>query len=603
MATNDKIIRKSVPLSSADFDTIKTSLKTFLQQRPELADYDFDGSSTNVLLDLLSYNSHVNAFFLNMVGNEAFLKAAVRRASVVARAEANGYNAKSMRSASTTLYVKLVPTTPAVFIPIPKYTVFPASANGISFNFYTLDDVQLYPDTNGDYVYADLPVFEGKFLTHKFVVDQLAIDQGVVIPNVNVDNTLLRVSIAESTTSTNFVEYKQIENIVDVTPNSPVYFVRENEGFVNVYFGDGTLGLPLVLGSVVEIIYPISSGDAANGITKFTLGSSLDNVTSSVVIATSSTYGGAQAESIESIKLNAPQSYQTQNRALCAQDYTTIVKQFYANAQDVIAWGGEDNIPPAYGKVFVSIKPHSGYYMTKAEKNVVYTLLKKKNVAGITPSIVDADYIFLNLNVVFDYNKDQTNLGAGELQTMVGTRIFAYSESSLSRFDAVMRKSVISRIIDNSDPSIISNTFKTTMEKRLFPTLGVSNGISLLYNNQVVPGTLVSTTFTFNNNPACYFADNGNGVVGIFALVSSVVKTISANAGTIDYTNGQVTLNNITISDINNAATQQDIQTGAYFMSFAASPVNDDISPTGQQIVEIATVVAVGKLPNSSFIG
>lgn len=598
MATNDKIIRRSIPLASADFDSIKSSLKEFMKQRPELADYDFDGAMANVLLDQLSLNTHINAFYLNMIGNEAFLKTAVRRDSVVARSEALNYTPSTIRSSSTEVYIQLFPSGTPAYIDIPKYSVFPASGTGISYNFYNLDSVRVVPDINGDYIVDGVEIVEGKFLTHRFVVDANIIEKGIIIPNVNVDSTRMEISIAENTTSTNFINYPPSSNIIDLNSDSEVYFVRELDGFLNVYFGDGFTGKQLVLGSVIRVTYPISSGEASNGAASFTLASSIPGVTSSNVVANSPSFGGAAAESIESIKINAPRYFEAQNRGVTADDYEILVKKQFPNYEDVIAWGGEDNDPPAYGKVFLSIKPASGFYMTQTEKNKVVTFLKTKRVVSITPVIVDPEYIFVKARTTVEYNKDITDKTSGEIEVLVSDRLLTYSDASLSRFDKTMRKSVLSRIIDMSDTSIVSNTLSLTMEKRLFPSIDQKKSISFTFNNPVKENSFISSTFTFNGAAGCYFQSVGNKV-SIFRKSGLSTFIVFDNAGTIDYSTGTITTSPIEIDAIPQNELLKDESTGQYYISLSAIPSGDDISAGRKQIVQIlscdATAVPVSK--------
>jgi len=588
MAANDKIIRKSVPLASADFDSIKNSLKEFLKQRPELADYDFDGSVLSVLLDELSLNSHINAFYLNMVGNEAFLKSAVRRDSVVSRAEAIGYVPRSISSSIAKLYIELIPSniTPPSFIDVPKYTQFSTSASGLTFIFQSVDDVRITADSNGKFVIDDVEVVEGKFLTHRFVVDDNIIKHGVIIPNINVDSLRIEVVIAENTTTSNFVTHKKSSDIAILNSDSEVYFIRESEGFINVYFGDGVIGKAPVTGSVVRVTYPVSSGPAANGAVVFSLLSSISGVDSAVTIPSDPSFGGADAESIESIKLNAPRFFETQNRAVTKFDYEAIVRNKYSNIDDVVVWGGEDNVPPVYGKVFIAIKPESGYYMSITEKSAVVSIVKKYNVLSITPIVVDPDYIFVKIVAVVDFSDSLSDVTPGEIQTIVSNRIFAYSDSSISRFDKTLRKSVLSRIIDNSDPSIISNTFGMTLEKRFFPITNEVRQIQQSFSNPIVPGSVTSSEFIFNGATNCFYHSYGE-VLGIYRNVGASVFTIIKNAGVVNNETGEIITNPIEIDGISNSITQKDELTGAYFMSFNATPAHENVATNNRQIVQI----------------
>lgn len=601
MTTNDKIIRRSVPLASADFDSIKESLKAFLKERPELSDYDFDGSVANLLLDELSLNTHINAFYLNMVGNEAFLKTAIRRDSVVARAEALNYFPRTVRSAIAEAFIELFPVGTPSFIDIDKYTVFTASATGLSFTFYNDDAIRVPRDSTGRYVYDGLKLIEGKYLTHRFVVDDTIIEKGIVIPNVNVDSSRIEVAIAENSISTNFVDYEISDNIVSLNGDSKVYFIRELDGFLNVYFGDGVVGKRPIIGSVIRVIYPISSGNAANGAVSFALASAIPGVTGASVTTTSPAFGGDVAETIESIKINAPRFFETQNRAVTASDYESILKKYYQNIDGVAVWGGEDNNPPRYGRVMIAIKPSSGYYMTRTEKSTIESILKKYNVLAVKPIIVDPEYVFVKVSCHVDYNASLSDKTSGQIENLVSSRVIAFSDTFLSKFDKTLRKSVISRTIDYSDPSIISNTLSMTMEKRFFPKINEKSQIIISYDNAIQDNGIISSTFTFNGASGCYFKSVGNAI-GIFRNSGTSVLTVDDNVGSIDYEAGTITTEAIEIDAIPEIASQKDEISGQYFITFTATPRDDDIEAGQRQIVQIISCTVTAEEVDKSDI-
>lgn len=601
MTTNDKIIRRSVPLASADFDSIKESLKAFLTERPELSDYDFDGAVANLLLDELSLNTHINAFYLNMVGNEAFLKTAIRRDSVVARAEGLNYFPRTVRSAVAEAFIELFPVGNPAFIDIDKFTAFTASATGLSYTFYNTDAVRVIPDSTGRYVFDGLQLVEGKFLTHRFVVDSNIIEKGIIIPNVNVDSTRIEVAVAENSISTNYVEHELSDNIVTLDSESKVYFIRELDGFLNIYFGDGIVGKKPIIGSVIRVIYPISSGNAANGAVSFALASAIPGVTSASITTTSPAFGGDVAETIESIKINAPRFFETQNRAVTAFDYESILRKYYQNIDGVAVWGGEDNIPPRYGRVILAIKPSSGYYMTRTEKSNVEAILKKYNVVAVKPVVVDPEYIFVKINCQVDYNSSLSDKTAGQIENLVASRVLTFSGTFLSKFDKTLRKSVISRTIDYSDPSIVSNTFTMVMEKRVFPTINEKSQINITYDNPIKENGIVSSTFTFNGASGCYFKSVGD-VVGIFRNSGTSVLTVDDNVGNIDYETGTITTEAIEIDAIPEVASQKDEISGQYFITFTATPRDDDIEAGQRQIVQIISCTVAAEEVDKSDI-
>ncbi len=586
METNDKIIRRSVPLASADFDSIKDSLKEFLKERPELSDYDFDGAVSNLLLDELSLNTHINAFYLNMVGNEAFLKTAVRRDSVVARAEALNYFPRTIRSAIAQAFIELFPVGTPSYIDVEKYTAFTASTTGLSFSFYNSDAFRVSRDATGRYTFDGMNLVEGKFLTHRFTVDANIIERGIIIPNVNVDSSHIKVSIAENAISTNYIDYELSDNIVNLNDSSEIYFIRETEGFLNIYFGDGIIGKRPIIGSVIRVIYPISSGPAANGAVNFALASAIPGVTSASVTTTSPAFGGDAAETIDSIKINAPRFAETQNRSVTAFDYESILRKYYQNIDGVAVWGGEDNNPPRYGRVILAIKPSSGYYMTRTEKSKVEAILKKYNVIAVKPIIVDPEYIFVRVSTTVDYSSFSSDKTSGQIENIVANRVLTYSDTFLSRFDKSLRKSVISRLIDYSDPSIVSNVSFLTMEKRVFPVINKKAQINVDFSNELKENSVTSSNFTFNGAVGCYFKSVENKI-GIYRNSGTNILTVDADVGVIDYDTGIISIDSIEIDDIPQVDSQKDEISGQYYITFSATPRQDDIDAGQRQIVQI----------------
>lgn len=586
METNDKIIRRSVPLASADFDSIKDSLKEFLKERPELSDYDFDGAVSNLLLDELSLNTHINAFYLNMVGNEAFLKTAVRRDSVVARAEALNYFPRTIRSAIAQAFIELFPVGTPSYIDVEKYTAFTASTTGLSFSFYNSDAFRVSRDATGRYTFDGVNLVEGKFLTHRFTVDANIIERGIIIPNVNVDSSHIKVSIAENAISTNYIDYELSDNIVNLNDSSEIYFIRETEGFLNIYFGDGIIGKRPIIGSVIRVIYPISSGSAANGAVNFALASAIPGVTSASVTTTSPAFGGDAAETIDSIKINAPRFAETQNRSVTAFDYESILRKYYQNIDGVAVWGGEDNNPPRYGRVILAIKPSSGYYMTRTEKSKVEAILKKYNVIAVKPIIVDPEYIFVRVSTTVDYSSFSSDKTSGQIENIVANRVLTYSDTFLSRFDKSLRKSVLSRLIDYSDPSIVSNVSFLTMEKRVFPVINKKAQINVDFSNELKENSVTSSNFTFNGAVGCYFKSVENKI-GIYRNSGTNILTVDADVGVIDYDTGIISIDLIEIDDIPQVDSQKDEISGQYYITFSATPRQDDIDAGQRQIVQI----------------
>lgn len=587
MAT-DNLTRKSIPLASPDFDAIKASLKEYLKAQDELADYDFESSTSAALIDLLSLNSHFNAFYLNQVGNEAFLATAVKRDSVVARASALNYVPRSAVSASAQLFVEFVATGNPDYIDIPADTIFTASAGGQTFYFRTDDVYRIYRSAENTYRFDGVEIIEGKKLTHTFSIDASVKRDGVSIPNVNVDSSRLVVDVRDNTTSASFVRYSASESVLDIDSESLVYFVSEREGgLVGIQFGDDVLGRSLILGGEVRVAYFISSGAAANGIGAFTLASPIPGATLTSLVVVTPAAGGSVPESIESIKFNAPKAYEAQERAVTASDYTAIIRRFYSNLEDIIAYGGEEVEPPQFGKVFISIKPTTGFYLTEVEKEKVKALVKKYNVLTVRPVVVDADFIFVDVDTSVDFDGTLTDLSDGQMKTLINDEIESYNTGQISKFDKELRFSVLMRMIDNAEASIISNTTRLSLAKRSYAKVGGKQDLDIDFNNTIVPGTLVSSKFTFNNQENCYFEDN-EGIIQITKLLGTGTIIVAPNYGTVNYETGYIQINGFETQELSGQFVDE--LTGERYIRFTAEPSELNVNPDQRQIVVIDNI-------------
>lgn len=590
-------VRKSIPLATPDFDAIKTALKTYLKGQDKFTDYDFEGSVMATLLDLLSYNTHFQAFYLNLVGNEAFLSTAVKRDSVVARAKDLGYVPRSAICASAQLFLEMTSATPVSFIDIPENTMFNATAQGSSYIFRTLDTQRVFRNSGGTYSISNLEIVEGKRLTHTFAITDEEIKSGVVIPNTNVDATRLRVYVRDNTTSASFERYERADDIMAQDENSKVYYISEVEGgLTSVYFGDGVISRALILGGEVKIDYMISSGEAPNSIGAFSLSSAISGADSTTIEVVSAATGGSLPESIESIKFRAPKSYETQNRAVTAGDYEEILRQNYSNVDDVICWGGEDNEPPQFGKVFISIQPTVGFFITSAEKEKIQALLKKYNVVTVQPVVVDADYVFVTVSTVVDYDSTQTDKTDGQMIQTVSDAIFEYNSAVLSKFDNDLRFSVLVRNIDASEPSIISNSTTLMLSKRVYPVIDVPQDLNVSFGNAVKTGSIQSSTFTYNGFTDCFFEESvtfGKLNISKFSGASKII--VAPNVAYIDYTTGTITASGIEFDMV--PSQYVDETTLEPYIKIWATPVTTDISANQRQIIEIdETMVSVNRL-------
>jgi hypothetical protein len=571
---------ESLPIASPDFTSLESSLKNYLKSRPELSDYDFDGSVLSTIVGLLAYNSTMNAYYLNQVANEAFLETASQRNSVVMNAQDLGYEVGSKTAAYAYIQLTLTEAIPSgnTFVTMPAANaVFSASVNNAAFTFRSLNDVYLTKDASGKFV-ADVLIYEGKQFEHNISVTQDILDNGYLIPNAGIDTKTIQIWV-------NNIVYEKVVNIVaELGGSSKVFFVSDSFGKTKITFGDGIIGRKPIIGESIKIKYLKPAGDLANGIGTFSMVGSYAGYTSATetIVAAS---GGTGEETIASIKFNAPKWFESQGRCVTAEDYRVIATKLFSNISDIIVWGGEDNEPPVYGKVFLSIKPYSGYYLTTADKLSMVAKLKKYNVVTVQPEIIDPDYVYVDIAATVEYKQSETMFDQVGIAGVVKTAVQTYATTELGKFSTPIRYSRIVNVMLDSDTSIKSVKFSTFISKHITPVVGGYSDIALDFKNPIKPGTLISSKFTFNNYSDCKFIDDGFGVIKI--VESGTLNVINPTAGTIDYTTGLINISRTYL-----VSTDQTLKesTGIVYMNFNAQSSDLDINTTQRNILVIDKV-------------
>ena len=590
-------------ISELDFDGIKSNLKTFLSQQDEFTDYDFEGSGMSTLLDVLAYNTHYLGYNANMLANEMYLDSADLRSSVVSLAKQVGYTPTSCTSATATLDVLVSPASGAS-LTMSRGTKFTTTVDGQSYSFVNNADVSITP-TDGVYKFSNLKVHEGSYLNYKYTANTSDIDQRFIIPNDSVDTTTLTVKIQESSSDATTSTYTLASGITGLDSTSKVYFLQEVEGGrFEVYFGDGVLGKAVADGNIVILDYINTNRDAPNGATTFTLSGTVGGFSSATITTISNASGGTGLESISSIKYNAPRDYTAQDRAVTAEDYKTLVKGLYANAQAVQVYGGEDAATPDYGKVYISIKAKSGSNLTVATKESIVQSLKSYAVASVTPVIIDPETTFITLVVNFKYNSGTTTKDVTTLQTNVLTKIASYNNDTLEDFAGMFRYSKLTEAVNAADTSILSNITTVKMYKYFTPTLSSGLKYTLSFNNALYNphsghnssggGIISSTGFKINDDDSLnehFLDDNGAGVLRVYYLSGTTRVYTDTTYGTVDYATGEVILTSANITSISNV----DGATSTQVRVFAV-PSSNDIVPVRNQVLSIDT-------SNSSITG
>ncbi len=583
-------------ISELDFDGIKANLKNFLSQQDEFRDYDFEGSGMSVLLDILAYNTHYMGFNANMLANEMFLDSADVRASVVSKAKQVGYTPTSAIASQAKIDVVVNNATGAT-LTMSRGTQFTTTVDGTAYNFVNNADISITP-VDGVYKFSNVDIFEGTYLNFKYTVNTSDIDQRFIIPNNNVDTSTLTVKVQESSSDSTTNTYTLATGITGLDSTSKVYFLQEVEnGRFEVYFGDGVLGKTVADGNIIIFDYINTNRTEANGATTFSLGGTIGGVSNATITTVDNASGGADPESITSIKYNAPRDYTSQDRAVTADDYKVLVKRLYANAQAVQVYGGEDAATPEYGKVFISIKAKSGTNLTESTKASIVNSLKQFAVASVRPAIIDPETTFITLDTTFKYDTTATTKDSTTLATNVLAAIATYNNDTLENFTGVFRYSKLLQLINEADTSILSNITTVKMYKTITPTLNSSLKYTVSFNNAFYNphsghnasggGVISSTGFKINNDSSTnehFLDDDGAGNLRVYYLSGTTRIYTSSSFGTVNYSTGEVVLTSANITSISNI----DGVASTLFRVFAI-PNSNDIVPVRNQVLQIDT--------------
>ena len=600
-------------VTELDFDDIKENLKTFLKAQNRFKDYDFEGSGMNILLDTLAYNTHYLAFNTNMVANEMFLDSAALRSSVVSHAKMLGYEVTSARAPIASLNV--IVTTNTDTLTMPAGTKFSASIGSNSYSFVTISDIT-GNNVAGQIVFNETPVYEGSFITATYTVDTSDASQRFLLTDNRADINTLTVSVQNSVSDTETTTYTKATDITQLTSTSTVYYCQEVEaGRFEIYFGDGIVSKAVSDGNIITMKYVVTNKTEANGVSSFTAPSSISGETAVSVQTLSRAVGGAEPESINSIKLKAPLDYSSQGRAVTTEDYKIFVKKLFPNTQAVSVWGGEDGSfdpslgvlsTPEYGKVFISIKSTTGLDLSSVQKANLVSALAPFKVSSITPVIVDAETTFIILNVTAQYNKNATTSSPSELEAKILTTLTDYNDTTLQDFNSPFRHSLVTRLIDQSDISILNSTATVVMGKLFTPNIGIEQSYTINFNNKIYHphsnhaadmGGVISTTgfqltegssFTENDEGVIreYFLDdNGRGEIRLYYLDAQTRVYNPKMAGTVDYHAGIVKLepmNFAAVSNVDGSVSKR--------IRMTAIPDSYDIVPVRNQILELDLV-------------
>lgn len=577
-------------VTELDFDTIKQNLKNFLNQQSEFTDYDFEGSGLSVLLDLLAYNTHYNAYYLNMVANESFLDTALLRDSVVSHAKTLGYVPYSQRAPIATInFTAQSATSNSGSLTIPSGFAFLSNQiDNTSYNFVVLDEITV-SKANNQYYFENLDIYEGQLVTYVFNYDQASNPKQVFnLPDVNIDTTTIKVTSIPAAGNTQVTVYNKVTDVLDVTSTSEVYYVQENKGGkFQIYFGNDVVGKKLPDGAVVSVTYLVTNGTAADKANNFvataTLVDSLnEGINNYVISPVSAASGGSLRESVDEIKFGAPAQFTTQNRLVTFKDYESYIKKNYPSVDSLSVWGGEDETPPVYGKVFVSLKPKQNYYISETEKQrIIDDIIKPKAIVSVGAEIIDPQYLYLLINNYVEYDKKKTTQSAEAIKTSIRSAILNYNNTNLNKFDATLILSKLQDVVDGVDLNAIRGSETLLrLQKRFVPELNVSKTYDIQFNAELHRGTttnrlassefdvfdslgvrrtaqleevpnsytgiteinVTNPGFGYTTAPTVTITGDGTGATAVATIINGRVQKITVTNRGTDYTTALITL-------------------------------------------------------------
>ncbi len=595
-------------ITELDFDQIKTNLKVFLQAQPEFSDYNFEGSGFAVLLDLLAYNTHYLGFNANMLANEMYLDSADVRANIVSLAKMLGYTPSSAKAPMASIDV-VVNDARGTTLTMNKGSVFTSSVDGTTYNFITNSDTTTSP-VDGIYKFSSVPIYEGTPVTFRYTVDTQDPDQKFIIPSVDADTTTLRIKIQKSLTDTTSETYTGVSGLLNLNNESKIYFLSETDtGKFEVKFGDGVIGKKLEQGNIIIMDYIVTNKRDSNGANLFNPTGNIGGFSNITVTTISEAQGGSAPETKESIRFNAPLQYTAQDRAVTTSDYETKVRSIYPNAQSVSAWGGEDDETPVYGIVKIAIKPTSGSSLTTQTKSDIVKQLKEYNVASVSPVIVDPEITSIVINSTAKYDERATTKDANTIKADIINTLGTYNVSTLQKFDSMFRHSKVVKLIDDTDNSILSNITTLKIRKSFIPTLNSSLKYSVFFRNAVynphtghnstAGGVVTSSGFKVQgSNNEQFLDDDGNGNIRRYYLSGATRVYTNSTQGTINYTNGEITINSLQITEISNIR-----GSASTVIELTVQPASNDIVPVRDQILELDIPNSTIAVQKDSFVG
>lgn len=584
---------RRINASELDFNELKSNLISYMQEQPgAFQDYNFEGSAMNTMIDVLSYITHINSVNANFALNETFLDTAQLRESVVSHAKLLGYTPRSTKPSAAIVDIEMVnpiniQDDEGNYLPLSlvRGTVFTTTINSVTHNLIAEATHTTTRDATGRYIFTGVKLVQGQLNNRTYVYDETGFEHYLLQDNfVNTDTMI--VEVYESQTSSKYDTFANIPNIIDINKASTAYFLEESRsGFYEIKFGDGIIGKRLTPGNIIKINYLTVGSSDINGASLFSLGDTINGNTDVIITTTQKAVGGAIAESTDSIKFNAPLGFVAQNRAVTPDDYKGIIQNSYGNIDTLTVWGGEDNIPPDYGKVYISIKPLDGEFLTAEQKaEIIGVHLKPKNVVSITPVLVDPNYTYIDLEVYYKYNPNISNATEAALSERIRTTLQTYNSDNLKSFGGVFRNSNILQAIDSTDVAVVSNITRVGMHQLFTPTLGQEKYYEFNFNQALASlyastNYMTSTEFTYNNE-ICVLKDyfNTEESKHIIQVVNHNNKILNHTVGYVDNLTGKIVLEGFNLDTVVGLTDKLKIK---------AKPASNDISPMRNELLVV----------------
>ena len=593
-----------------DFDGIKTNIINYYKTQTNFKDYNYTGSNLQVLMNNLAYNTHYMGLYASLSVNERFLDSAVSRSAVVSSAKMLGYVPHSRTSARAWVNITVSNfSSPPTVLTLPRLSNFSSlvpSADGNTSTFHNLD-AYIATRNGNTFTFSGVPIYEGKSLTFRYIHSG-EVYSAYEIPNDNVDKSTVRIRVQNSLSDLTTANFVNSDTIINLDGNSQVFFISENyRGKYEVRFGDNVVGKNLTNGNVVIIEYLVSAGASANSLKTFTLNNIFSDANVTVTLNTTystASIGGSDGESIESVKNNAPLHYQRQDRLVTAGDFQSVLEEI-SYIDSVTTWGGEDNVPPVYGKVFISVKPTNETILSDSAKtDIIKTFLKPKKVLSIVPTFVDPDYTYVSTRVTVKYNTEMTDKSTSEMSNLVRSAVNSYQTTNIGKFGKSFYHDVFISKIADIDPSVVSCYAVVNVQKRVTPFVGSNESFQLYMGVGIRPNSFVSTKFYIyidgtrrlvsfrdypNDNPP---SNSGTGVLQLWDADSKVVY--KSYVGTVNYYTGYIDSDSLVIDDLPTGINTINFTTGMQETQYDIDVKNNNIILIDDSNTNIVTGEKVG---------